>query len=119
MSKLTETLTAADSKFAGYLKEHKIDPIRVVYASEQVETLTPGDRAIKLAKRQARGKEDDAAKAARSKKPRSGRPVTSQLVTRALKGEALTGPQKTRILRAVGRIAEQKKLGGVELTNLF
>lgn len=119
MSKLAEQLNSADSKFAGYLKEHKIDPVRVVYASEQIEKLTRKDRAIKLAKRQARGKEDDAAKAARSQKPRSGRPVTEQLVTRALKGEALTGPQKTRILRAMARVAEQKKLGDVALSNLF
>ncbi len=119
MSKLAAHLSSADSKFAGYLKEHKIDPVRVVYASTQIEVLTPKDRSIKLAKRQARGKEDDSAKAARSHKPRSGRPVTSQLVTRAVKGEALTGPQKTRILRAVARIAEQKKLGEVALANLF
>ncbi len=119
MSKLAQTLDSAQSKFAGYLKENKIDPIRVVYASSHIESLTPDDRAIKLAKRQARGKEDDAAKAARAKKPRSGRPVTSQLVTRAVAGETLTGPQKTRILRAVARIAEQKKLGEVQLSNLF
>lgn len=119
MSKLAAQVESAQSKFAGYLKEHKIDPARVVYASEQIEKLTPEDRAIKLAKRQSRGKEDDAAKAARSKKPRTGRPVTTQLVARALKGEGLTGPQKSRILRAVGRIAEQKKLGDVALTNLF
>jgi hypothetical protein len=119
MSKLAQSLESAPSKFAGYLKEHKIDPIRVVYASAQIEKLTAADRAIKLAKRQARGKEDDAAKAARAPKPRSGRPVTVQLVTRALAGEALTGPQKTRILRAVARIAEQKKLGDVQLSHLF
>lgn len=119
MSKLAAQLETQQSKFAGFLKEHKIDPVRVVYASEQIEKFTAKDRTIKLAKRQARGKEDDAAKAARTQKPRTGRPVTPQLVTRALKGEALTGPQKTRILRAVGRIAEQKKLGDVSLTNLF
>ena len=38
---------------------------------------------------------------------------------RTLRFDALTGPQKTRILRAVARIAEQKKLGEVLLTNLF
>ncbi|MFO0645191.1 MAG: hypothetical protein U0326_03060 [Polyangiales bacterium] len=119
MSKLAAQVESSQSKFAGYLKENKIDPARVVYASQQIEKFTPEDRSIKLAKRQSRGKEDDAAKAARTKKPRSGRPVTTQLVTRAIKGEALTGPQKTRILRAVGRVAEQKKLGEVVITNLF
>lgn len=119
MSQLAAHLTNAESKFAGYLKEHKIDPVRVVYASEQLEKLTPADRSIRLAKRQAKGKEDEAAKSARNRKPRSGRPVTEALVTRAVKGTAITGPQKSRILRAVQRIAEQKKLGAVELTNLF
>jgi hypothetical protein len=119
MSDLAKLLDAADNKFAGYLKENKIDPIRVVYASEQIEKLTPADRQIKLAKRQTRGKDDDAAKAAKAKKPRTGRPVTTQLVEKALKGGAVTGPQKTRILRAVVRVSEQKKLTAPELSNLF
>jgi len=119
MSKLAAQFDSAQSKFAGFLRENKIDPVRVVYASEQIEKFTPADRSIKLAKRQSRGKEDDAAKAARSQKPRSGRPVTSQLVTRALKGEALTGAHKSRILRALARIAEQKKLGEIAATNVF
>ncbi len=119
MSELAAHLQNAESKFAGYLKEHGIDPIRVVYASEQIEKFTRADRAIKLAKRQSRGKEDEAAKAARAKKPRSGRPVTTQLVTRALKGEKLTGAQKTRIARALARVAEQKKLQAPAITGLF
>jgi hypothetical protein len=101
MSKLAAQFDSAQSKFAGFLKENKIDPVRVVYASEQIEKFTPADRSIKLAKRQ------------------SGRPVTSQLVTRALKGETLTGAQKSRILRALTRIAEQKKLGEIAVTNVF
>ena len=119
MSKLAANLTNAESKFAGYLKEHKIAPQRVVVASAQIETLTPADRKIRLAKRQARGKEDEAAKAVRAQKPRSGRPVTLQLMTRAIAGETITGPQKHRLLRALTRVAEQKKLGAVELANLF
>ena len=70
MSTLAQSLESAQSKFAGYLKDHKIDPIRVVYASEQIETLTPVDRGIKLAKRQSRGKEDDAASHAQARKLR-------------------------------------------------
>ena len=119
MSELKSLLTGAQSKLAGYLTENKIDPARVVYASEQIEKLTPDDRAIRLGKRQAKGKEGDAAKAARAKKPRSGRPVTAQAITKALKGESVTGPQKHRILRALARIAEQKKLSAPELSNLF
>ncbi len=119
MSELAAHLQNAESKFAGYLKEHGIDPVRVVYASEQIEKLTREDRGIKLAKRQVRGKDDDASKAIRARKPRSGRPVTAQLVTRAVKGEVLTGAQKTRIVRAVARVAEQKKLSAPELSSLF
>ncbi len=119
MSELAAHLQNAESKFAGYLKEHGIDPIRVVYASEQIEKLTREDRGIKLAKRQVAGKDDEASKAIRAKKPRSGRPVTTQLITRAVKGEALTGAQKSRILRALSRIAEQKKLGEIAVTNVF
>lgn len=119
MSKLAEHLKNNQSKFAGYLTENKIDPIRVVYASASLERLTPADRKIKLAKRQARGKEDDAAKAVRTQKPRSGRPVTEQTLVRVLKGETVSGPTKNRILRAVNYVAAQKKLGEASLTNLF
>lgn len=119
MSDLAKLLDAAETKFAGYLKENKIDPARVVYASEQIERFTPADRKIKLAKRQARGKDDEAAKAAKTLKPRTGRPVTSQLVTKAIKGGDVSGPQKSRILRALTRIAEQKKLSAPALSNLF
>ncbi len=119
MSELNKLLAGAQSKLAGYLTENKIDPARVVYASEQIEKLTAADRAIRLGKRQAKGKEDEAAKAARAKKPRTGRPVTTQAITKAVTGAALTGPQKQRILRAVARIAEQKKLSAPELSNLF
>lgn len=119
MSTLAAQLKDAQSKFAGYLTENKIDPQRVIIASSQLETLQPEDRAIRLAKRQAKGKEDEKAKAARAKKARSGRPVTPMLIARAVRGEKLSGPQKNRILRALNRVAEQKKLSAVELSNLF
>ncbi|MBL8604930.1 MAG: hypothetical protein JNK72_23585 [Myxococcales bacterium] len=119
MSELAGLLQSADNKFAAYLKEHKIDPIRVVYASTQIEKLTPTDRKALLAKRQTRGKEGDEAKAARSVEVRSGRPVTAQLLTRVLKGEKVAGPQKSRLVRAMNRIAEQKKLSAIDLSNLF
>jgi hypothetical protein len=119
MSKLATLLTGSQSKLAGYLTENKIDPARVIVASQQIETLQPEDRAIRLAKRQTRGKDDDAAKAAKAKKSRTGRPVTLPGLTKALKGDALSAPYKLRVLRAVARIAEQKKLAAPELTNLF
>ena len=57
--------------------------------------------------------------AAKAKKARSGRPVTIPGLTKALKGESLSGPYKLRVLHAVARIAEQKKLAAPELANLF
>lgn len=119
MSKLASLLENAETKFAGYLKENKIDPIRVIVASRAVETLTAADRKIRLEKRRARGKEDEASKAVRAQKPRSGKPISEQTLLRAIKGGDVTGPQKTRIVRAMARVAEQKKLTAPEMSNLF
>ena len=74
MSNLADLLKTADSKFATALKEAKIAPERLISKSHEIESLRPEDRAIKAAKRSASGKDDDAAKAARAKKPRSGPP---------------------------------------------
>ena len=53
-------------------------------------------------------------------KPRSGRPVTPRLVAAAsTTGKLVSGPAKTRLLRAVNRILEQKKQPAVELRTLF
>lgn len=119
MSKLAALLEGANTKFAGYLKENKIDPARVLVASSAVETLTAEDRKIRYDKRRAKGKEDEAAKAARALKPRSGKPVSEQVLRHAIGGVELSGPQKTRLLRAVVRVAEQKKLSAPGLSNLF
>jgi hypothetical protein len=107
------------SKFKNYLSEKKIDPRRVLVASTKIEKLKVEDRGIRLAKRQAKGAPEDKKSEAASKKPRSGRPITDRAMTAALSGAALSGPQKTRFLRAVNIVLEQKKLGTVELTELF
>ena len=83
------------------------------------EALRPEDRAIKRAKRAASGKDDEAAKAARAKKPRSGHPITDRLLRAALKGDKVGGPAKNRILRAVNQLRSAKKLAAVDLTVLF
>ncbi len=100
------------SKFSDYLASKKIDPRRLVAASENLEKFRPEDRALKLAKSQ--GKEE-----AKGKKPRSGRPVTSVLVDKAAAGKEISGAAKTRILRAVNAILEQKKQGTAQLKELF
>lgn len=111
------------TKFADFIKEKKLDARRIIAASTKLEQLRPEDRALKLAKRTAKakvaagGEADKNAPAAQ--KPRSGRPVTNRAIDAAVAGKPLTGPQKTRILRAVNHLLEQKKAGAVELSALF
>jgi hypothetical protein len=120
MSHFADLLKTANSKLATSLKEAKIDPARVIAKSHEIEALKPEDRVIKRAKKVAAGKDDDASKAARTKKPRSGRPLTDRVMTAALKGEkTVSGPAKNRILRAVNAVREQKKLAKVELKAIF
>jgi hypothetical protein len=108
------------TKFADFLKEHQIDPRRVVAASAQIERLRPEDRALRLARKAAKKKEDggDEKKEA-GPKPRSGRQVTPRLITAASSGKGVSGAAKTRLLRAVNRILEQKKKELVDLRALF
>lgn len=110
------------SKFQQFLEENKIDPRRVLVASRQIEQLRPQDRKQRLARRQARAGESKPEGEAAEKlkeKPRSGRPVTDRLVREAAEGKTLSGPAKTRLLRAVNRVLEQKKKEPVDLRALF
>lgn len=107
------------SKFSEFLSSNKIDPRRIRAASFELERLRPEDRAVRLAKRQAKAGEAKPAEGEKPKKARSGRPVTRQMLDRAAAGKAVPGAAKTRILRAVNRILEQKKKSAVELKALF
>ena len=109
------------TKIEDFLKEKKIDPRRILIASSDLERLQPKDRAIRLAKRAARKSEDPAKKkeGLAAEKPRSGRPVTQRALDAVLAGQQISGPQKTRILRAVNHLLEQKKQEKVELAALF
>jgi hypothetical protein len=109
------------TKFADFLKEHQIDPRRVIAASAQLERLRPEDRALRLARRAAKKQEDGSGdeKKETGPKPRSGRQVTPRLITAASTGKGVSGPAKHRLLRAVNRILEQKKQAAVELRTLF
>lgn len=113
--------TTDSSKFKDFLSEKKIDPRRIITASTKIERLTREDRSIRLVKRQAKKEGASAEKKAEAaaKKPHSGRPVTPRALDAALAGKAISGPQKTRILRALNAVLEQKKLEKVELTQLF
>jgi hypothetical protein len=111
----------ADTKFAAFVADQKLDTRRILAVSQRLERLQPEDRIIRLNKMKARkaAKEggDNAVKETR--KPRSGRPVTHRALQAALEGGELSGATKTRILRAVNHLLEQKKKEKVEIRALF
>ena len=111
------------SKFADFVQKQGIDPRRILVASRQIERLRPEDRSVRLERR--RRKSGEAAPAAAEgadatrAKPRSGRPVTRRLIDQALAGKPVTGPAKTRLLRALNKVLEQKKKDPADLRALF
>lgn len=107
------------SKFAAFLQEKKLDVRRIRAASHDLESLRREDRAIRRAKRIARGGEAVEGATKETRKPRSGRPVTQRAIDAAMTGKAVSGPTKQRILKAVNRLLEQKKGSPVELKALF
>ena len=110
----------ADTKFSQFIASKKLDPRRILAASHQLEKLHPEDRTIRLNKRLARASEAPAEGAAKeTRKPRSGRPVTPRALDAALQGGQISGPTKTRLLKAVNHLLEQKKQDKVDLKTLF
>src|SRR5688572_22297164 len=110
------------SRFTEFLTTEKIDPRRLLVASRQLERLRPEDRQIRLKKRLGRKAEDGSAAAEATKdapKRRSGRVITPRLLSTAQAGGTLSGPQKTRLLRALNRVLEQKKKEPVDLRKVF
>lgn len=109
------------SKFEAFLKEKKIDPRRIAAASQKIEKLRPEDRALRLQRRLARKTEDGGKKkdGETPQKPRSGRAVTQRSIDAALAGKPVSGPAKTRLLRAVNALLEQKKQATVDLRAIF
>ncbi len=106
------------TKFAQFLTDNKIDPRRIIVASQELERLRPEDRKLHSARRATKG-EKPAEGAEKPAKPRSGRPVTPRLIDSVTAGKAVSGPAKTRLVRAVNRVLEQKKKSAVELRALF
>jgi hypothetical protein len=109
----------AESKFAKFLADNKIDPRRLRAASRALERLRPEDRAAKLARRTAKKAESKPAEGEKPAKPRSGRPATARALVAATAGKPISGPAKTRLLRAVNRVLEQKKKSATDLKSLF
>lgn len=109
----------ADSKFAKLIADKKLDPRRILAASHKLETLTREDRVIKLAKRKGKAAAGEEGGTKETRKPRSGRPVTQRAIDAAMTGGKVSGPTKTRILKAVNHLLEQKKQQPVDLKALF
>lgn len=110
------------SRFAEFLSNEKIDPRRLLVASRQLERLRPEDRKIRLEKRKKKGEAaagGEKADAAATPKRRSGRAVTPRLLSQAQAGAALSGAQKTRLLRALNRVLEQKQREQVDIRKVF
>lgn len=107
------------TKFAQFLVDNKIDPRRIIVASHELERLRPEDRTLRLKKRSAKGGEKPAEGAEKPAKPRSGRAVTDRLISAVTVGKPVSGPQKTRLVRALNRVLEQKKQSAVEFRKLF
>jgi hypothetical protein len=102
------------SKLQDYLTKNKISLRRLTSASGQIERLSGEDRKIKRARKLAKGG-DEGSKELATQKPRLN-PAT---VTRAAAGTAISGPAKTRVLRAVNSVLTQRKKPEVKLSDLF
>jgi hypothetical protein len=110
------------AKLNEYLKKNKIDARRVLVASKSIERLQAEDRKIFAAKKTAKGADEAAKEAAKelaSKKPRSGHPVTAPSLSKALAGRGVSGPTKTRIVRAVNALLTAKKKPEATFADLF
>jgi hypothetical protein len=110
---------ADKSKFAQFIASKKLDGRRIIAASRKLEHFQPEDRLIRLNKRRAKGAEGGENAPKETRKPRSGRPVTQRALAAAMGGGDLSGPTKTRILRAVNYLLELKKQEKIELRALF
>jgi hypothetical protein len=111
--------TTPSGKLSEFLSSKKIDTRRLLAVSGKLERLKPADKAVKLAQRKRKAGDAKATENAPKTKPASGRPVTQRALNAAFSGKTLSGPQKTRILRAVNKILELKKQDPVALDALF
>ena len=109
---------ATETKFGAFIAAKKLDGRRLILASSDLEKLRPEDRAIRL-KRKNRKEGEKKPEGDANVRPRSGRPVTPRALSAALTGKSMAGPMKTRILRAVNKLLEQKKQEPVTLDVLF
>jgi len=108
------------SKLEQFLTDKKIDRRQLITVSKHLENLQPEDRTIRLAKRQGKVEgADEKTKAAGKAKPRSGRPITPVALDKIVAGKDVTGPTKTRLLKAINTILERRKQPVAAITDVF
>lgn len=107
------------SKLSDYLKTNKIDARRVVGVSRTLERQTAEDRVLVAKKAAIKAGKAEKDEAVTKAKPRSGRRVTQPAIERALAGTTVSGPTKTRIVRAVNTILAARKKPEVTFRDLF
>ena len=110
------------TKFAQFLEDNKIPSPRLQSASTKIERLTTDDRAFiaeVARKKSLAGRKNAASVTVEKKKLHSGRPITPRLLDDASLGKPVSGPAKTRLLRAVNHILEQRKKPAVVIKDLF
>ncbi len=107
------------SKLEQFLADKKIPTRQLLVVSKHLEGLRPEDRKLKLAKRRGKGENASEADKKATGKPRSGRPLTPTNLVKIFTGKDVTGPTRTRVLRAVNTILERRKQDKVQLADLF
>lgn len=107
------------SKLEQFLTSKKIDQRQLLAVSKDLEGLRPEDRAIKLSKKRGKGEGASEGDKKEARKPRSGRPVSATALAKVFAGKDVTGPTKTRVLRAVNAILARKKQSEAQLADLF
>ncbi|GAB4211951.1 MAG: hypothetical protein OHK0013_34150 [Sandaracinaceae bacterium] len=107
------------SKLSDALKNHKIDARRVVLASKALERRTAADHALVAKKAAMKAGKIEKDETVLKSKPRSGRPVTLPQIEKALRGETVSGPTKTRVVRAVNAILAARNKPEVGFRDLF
>lgn len=107
------------SKLSDFLTTNKIDARRVVGTSRSLERPTSADKLLRAKKSAIKAGKADKDEAVTKAKPKSGRRVTQPSIDRAAKGEAISGPAKQRIMRAVNAILAGRKKPEVGFRDLF
>ena len=107
------------SKLSDFLTTNKIDSRRVVGVSRSLERPTAADKLLRAKKSAIKAGKAEKDEAITKAKPKSGRRVTQPSIDAAAKGEAISGPSKQRIVRAVNSILAGRKKPEIGFRDLF